>query len=361
LKIKNLKLTNFRNWEDKVFSFNDKVLIYGPNARGKTNILESIYLAATTRSFRGHDAEMVSENKDFMKLEVLFEKDKEVDIEIFFNKSDRVEKEFKIMGNKRPTIDFVGEFSAIIFSPEDLNLVSGTPADKRRYLSFTIGQKDRQYLYDLLNYKKILRQRNELLRRADLGIIKEEIDIWDRSLAEYGQRVIDKRNKLEDFINERINKYYYKLSSDERLIKFCYQPSTKEESLIKGLQQARGRDLNERTTTVGPHRDSWELYVDNCLAEGYASRGEYRTLILALKLCERDYFIERDGVAPVILLDDVFSELDENRRKYLVEAFSDSQLIITTTDLDHLDESFKNAFQLIDVENLQPKLDISLD
>lgn len=154
MKIKKIKLTNFRNWEGREFSFSEKVLIYGPNARGKTNILEAVYLSATTRSFRGRDTEIITDGQDFMKTEVVFEKDREIDIGIIFKGSERTEKEFRIMGQRRSAIDFVGEFSAIIFSPEDINLISGTPSDKRRYLSFTIGQKDRGYLYDLLNYKK---------------------------------------------------------------------------------------------------------------------------------------------------------------------------------------------------------------
>ena len=360
MKIKKLNLTNFRNWEGKSFSFLDKVLIYGPNARGKTNILEAIYLAATTRSFRGRDAEIINENKDFMKVDVVFEKDTEIDIGIIFKNSEKKEKDFKIMGRKRPAIDFVGEFSAIVFSPDDINLISGTPADKRRYLSYTIGQKDRGYLYDLLNYKKILRQRNELLRRGDRGMINEEIDIWDKSISDYGQRIIEKRKDLEVFINERLNGYYQRLSGDNKLTEFIYQPSTKDQGLLKFLKENREKDIFEKTTTVGPHRDSWEVLVDNNVAEGYASRGEYRTLILALKLCERDYFISRDGIAPVVLLDDVFSELDEDRRKYLVEAFSDSQLIITTTDLDHLNDSLQSDFQLINIDGLQPELDFNL-
>lgn len=361
MKIKKIKLTNFRNWEGREFSFSEKVLIYGPNARGKTNILEAVYLSATTRSFRGRDTEIITDGQDFMKTEVVFEKDREIDIEIIFKGSERTEKEFKIMGQKRPAIDFVGEFSAIVFSPEDINLISGTPADKRRYLSFTIGQKDRGYLYDLLNYKKILTQRNELLRRADLGTIKDEIDIWDKSLAEYGQRIIDKRKDLETYINERINKYYQLLSGDDRHVIFEYKSSAPDCKLKEGLTVSRDRDIAEKTTTTGPHRDSWDVLIDGKIAEGYASRGEYRTLILALKLCERDYFVERDGVAPVILLDDVFSELDHDRRKYLVEAFSDSQLIITTTDLDHLDKSLQEDFQLIDINGLQPELNFNLE
>jgi len=211
LKIKQLKLTNFRNWEGRVFNFEKKVLIYGPNARGKTNILEAIYLAATTRSFKGREADVITHQKDFMKLEAILKKDDEVDVEIIFKEAEKKEKEFRIMGQRRPAIDFVGSFSAIIFSPDDLNLISGTPSDKRRYLSFTIGQKDKEYLYDLLNYKKILKQRNELLRRADMGTIMEEIDVWDRSLAEYGEKIASKRKRLEGFINSKINNYYHQI------------------------------------------------------------------------------------------------------------------------------------------------------
>lgn len=357
MKIKEITLTNFRNWEEKSFNFSEKVLIYGPNAKGKTNILEAIYLVATTRSFRGREAEVIKSKADFMKVNALIEKDdKEVDVEITFKNTDRIEKEFKIKEKKRPTIDFVGEFSAIVFSPDDINLISGTPSDKRRYLSYTIGQKDKEYLYDLLNYKKILRQRNELLKKADLGTIKEEIDIWDASLSEYGQKVIEKRKQLEGYINKKISYYYEKLSGQEKKIKFIYQPAILDKTMNESLKDVRDKDILEKTTTVGPHRDSWDLLIDEVSACGYASRGEYRTLILALKLCERDYFVDRDGILPVVLLDDVFSELDERRRGYLIDAFSGSQIIITTTDLEHLRESLRGEFQIIPINGVQPQI-----
>lgn len=355
MRIKNISLTNFRNWGGRDFSFSEKVLIYGPNAKGKTNILEAIYMISTTRSFRGREAGVIKDGADFMKLSAMIEKDKEIDVEVTFKNTDRIEKEFKIQDKKRPTIDFVGEFSAIIFSPDDINLISGTPSDKRRYLSYTIGQKDKEYLYDLLNYKKILRQRNELLKKVDLGIINDEIDIWDTSLAEPGQKVIKKRKELEEYVNKKLSYYYQKLSGEERKVEFSYLPADRRKTLKEALKEVRRRDVVERTTTVGPHRDSWDLLIDGVPACGYASRGEYRTLILALKLCERDYFVDRDGILPAVLLDDVFSELDERRRGYLIDAFSGSQLIITTTDLEHLDESLRSEFQIILINGPQPQ------
>lgn len=351
-----MSLKNFRNWGERSFDLSERVLIFGPNAQGKTNILEAVYLAATSRSFRGKDKEMIKEGQEFSRVEAIITKDGPVDVEISLQKSEGVVKSFQIQGRKRPAIDFVGEFSAIIFSPDDINLISAPPEEKRRYLSYTIGQKDRQYLYDLLNYKKILRQRNELLKRCDMGTIKEEIDVWDTSLSQYGEHIIKKRKDLAGFINERISEYYKNLSSEERSIEFRYQPSIKLGELKEQLFVNRDKDIRERNTTVGPHRDDWEILIDHLPAEGYASRGEERTLILALKLCERDYFASRDGILPVVLLDDVFSELDENRRRYLIESFKDSQIILTTTDLDHLDESLREGFQLINIDALQPTL-----
>jgi DNA replication and repair protein RecF len=357
MKISALKLTNFRNWEERSFEFSDRVLIYGPNAQGKTNILEALYLLATTRSFRGREAELIKKNTDFLRLFGKIENERDSEIEITFQKnSSKIEKTFQINGQKRPTIDFVGEFSAIVFSPEDLQLVSGPPELKRRYLSFTIGQKDREYLYDLLNYKKVLKQRNDLLKRWDLGTIREEIDIWDQKLAEYGQKVIDKRKALEEFINKRIKNYYQNLSGEEIEVSFVYEPSLVSENLGQSLVANRERDIRDKITSVGPHRDSWILEVGGVDAAGICSRGEYRTLILALKLCERDWFLSKSADNPVILLDDVFSELDESRRKYLVEAFSGSQLIITTTDLEHLDGEFLTGTQLVNINNQDLRL-----
>jgi len=349
-----LKLNNFRNWETVELSLSDRVLIYGPNALGKTNILESLYALATTRSFRGKDAEIISLNSTTSRIEGNVKKeDKEVNVSISYEQNDlRPNKTFKINDKPKSAIDFVGEFAAIVFSPEDLNLLAGPPEDKRRYMSFTIGQRDREYLFSLLNYKKILRQRNELLKKADLGIIKEEIDIWDKTLAENGELVVEKRKELSEFINKRLESYYLELSGKEKGLTFNYRPSQAGKTLADALKDSRERDIRERITTVGPHRDSWEIEISDGPAYKYVSRGELRTIVLALKLCERDWFLARGSEKPVVLLDDVFSELDEERRRYLVSAFKGSQLVITTTDLDHLDQSLRNGTQLINIENI---------
>jgi DNA replication and repair protein RecF len=351
LKITSLKLTNFRNWPEANFEFSDRVLIYGPNAQGKTNILEALFILATTRSFRGKDAEIINTDSDFLRIEGVFDKEKPIEVTAVFNRNgNKVEKEFQIEGKKRPAIDFIGQFSAIVFSPDDLLLISGPPELKRRYLSFTIGQRDREYLYNLLNYKKILKQRNELLKKADIGTIRDEIDIWDHNLAENGQKVIDARKKLADFINEKFSSYYKDLSGEERTLEFVYEPELTADNLADSLKEVRDKDIWEKNTTVGPHRDSLSILIDGHQAQDYASRGEYRTIILALKLCERDWFLARGGEPPIVLLDDVFSELDAGRRKYLVEAFAGSQIIITTTDLDHLDAELQVGTQLVNIE-----------
>lgn len=351
MRIKSLKLQNFRNWSEKSLAFEDRVLIYGPNAKGKTNILEAAYFVATTRSFRGKEISVIKEGEEFSKITASIEKDRSFDAEVIIKNSEtKTIKEFRIDEKKRSSVDFVGEFVAIVFSPDDLLLISGPPEIKRRYLSFTIGQRDREYLYCLLNYKKVLRHRNELLK-CDRGTILDEIDIWDEHLSENGQKIIDKRKELENFINERFQKYYQELAGEARNINFRYDPQLWGTKLRESLLNARDRDMNERVTTVGPHRDSWIIEMDGNNAALVASRGEYRTLILALKLCERDFFLSKDDEQPVILLDDVFSELDEQRRRYLVDAFSGSQLIITTTDLDHLHPDFRMGTQLINIED----------
>lgn len=348
MKIKSLKLTNFRNWPEKNLEFSDRILIYGPNAQGKTNILEALYIVATTRSFRGREVDVISKGSDFARIEAVVEKDKEISSEVILRKNGlKTEKEFRIAEKKRSGVDFIGEFSCIVFSPDDLLLISGPPELKRRYLSFTIGQNDREYLFNLLNYKKILRQRNELLRIGDQGMINEEIDIWDKNLAEYGQKVIEARLQLAEFINRKLSQYYQELSGDQKSLTFVYEPAILSEDLLESLKEVRKRDISERTTTVGPHRDSWRIEINGENAADFASRGEYRTIILALKLCERDWFATKSEEKPVVLLDDVFSELDSERRKYLVEAFLGSQIIITTTDLDHLDPSLQIGTQLV--------------
>lgn len=353
MKIKSITLNNFRNWDEKSLNFGDRVLIYGPNAQGKTNILEALYIVATTRSFRGKEAEIIKKGEDFTRVQAVIETDRDFQVDVVVkNQESKLEKEFKINEKKKPTIDFVGAFSAIVFSPEDISVITGPPEGKRRHLSFTLGQKDREYLFDLLNYKKTLKHRNELLKRADRGTINDEIDIWDQNLADYGEKIIEKRRKLEEFINERFSNYYFELSGENHELKFSYEPELWGENLKESLLNSRERDIHAKTTTVGPHRDSWSIFIDNMDATKFCSRGELRTVILALKMTERDFFVSKDPNPPVILLDDVFSELDASRRRYLLGAFTGSQLIITTTDLDHLDPSFRESTQLINITEL---------
>lgn len=351
MKIKSLKLTNFRNWRRQDFDFGERAVIYGDNTQGKTNILEAIFFAATTRSFRGKDQEIITEGEDFAKIEATIEKSKTLISEIIFKKIEngKVEKEYRINEKTRPGIDFVGEFATVVFSPDDLLLVSGAPDVKRKYMSFTIGQNDREYLFDLLNYKRVLRQRNELLKRAGIGTVEREIDIWDTNLADFGEKIIEKRRELEEVFNKKLSFYWKELTNEEKMVDFEYMPRLWGKTLIESLKNSRERDLFDKYTNVGPHRDTWKLKINEKNVVGFASRGEYRTLILALKLCERDFAVEKKGELPVILLDDVFSELDAKRRRYLIEAFTGSQIIITTTDLDHLDESFRASTQQIKV------------
>lgn len=358
MKITSLKLTNFRNWEEVSLDFSDRVLIYGPNAMGKTNILEAVYILATTRSFRGRDAEVIKKGENFLRIEGVINKgEKEIPLQAIFSRTGvKAEREFRISDKKRPSIDFIGSFSAIVFSPDDLSLITGTPELKRRYMSFTIGQRDKEYLFNLLNYKKILKQRNELLKKADLGVIRDEIDIWDQNLAENGQKIIEARENLTEFINKRISGYYLDLSGEEKEIKFLYEPANSEDALLESLKVSRDRDIWEKNTTQGPHRDNVQILIGGEDAAQVASRGEFRTIILALKLCERDWFLKKSDDPPIVLLDDVFSELDAKRRKYLVKAFAGSQMVITTTDLDHLDPELQVGTQLVNIENVLQRL-----
>lgn len=351
MKIKSLELTNFRNWRRQDFEFSERVVIFGDNAQGKTNILEAIFFAATSKSFRGKDQSVITEGTEFAKIEAALDKGKSLKSEIIFKKTEKgkLEKEYRINENTRPTIDFVGEFAVVVFSPDDLLLVSGAPDIKRRYMSFTIGQNDREYLFDLLNYKRILKQRNELLKRSGMGVIEREIDVWDTGLSEYGEKIIEKRRELEEMFNKKLSHYYGELSGEDKGVEFEYLPALWGKNLLESLGKSRERDFFDKYTNVGPHRDTWNLKIDNKEVTGFASRGEYRTLILALKLCERDFALEKKGELPVVLLDDVFSELDAKRRRYLIEAFAGAQVIITTTDLDHLDEAFRSSTQQIKV------------
>jgi DNA replication and repair protein RecF len=355
MQIKSLKLENWRNHNLYSFDFNGTTILAGPNASGKTNFLEAIYYLACGKSFRSKDTHLVNWDKDFLRVQGVVQKegvDKE--LLVVLEKRDKVVKTVKIKGQKKPSSHLLGELYCVIFTPEEIELISTLPEARRRYLNMILSQVDRQYAYHLIHFKRSLEHRNSLLRRINQGLArKEELEVWDGRVAEYGAYIMKKREEYLKEINQNIAKHYVSLSGAKDKLKIKYLPSVPLADgwagFVQKLVDNREKDILAGVTTVGPHRDDVEFVLNGRNVIEFASRGEFRTVVLALKLAEVDYFTKKTGERPVLLLDDVFSELDIARRELLSQIFQNQQTIVTTTDLDHVSNSVIKQSKVVEI------------
>lgn len=335
--VKSLKLKNYRNYNLLNIEFDSKTnILYGDNAQGKTNILEALYLSGTTKSHRGtKDRDIIQFGNDESHIEMFIEKDG-IDFQVDMHLKKNSPKGIAV--NKIP-LKRAGELFGIIhfvfFSPEDLNIIKEGPAGRRRFIDLELSQLDKVYLNSLSNYNRIINQRNSLLkdmyREEHLA---ETLDIWDIQLVQYGNKVIEERKKFIDKMNSIISKIHFHLTGGKEDIKLVYEPSVGSMTLEQALKKNRERDLRMKSTSVGPHRDDICFMSGNIDVRKFGSQGQQRTAALALKLSEIELVKELIKDTPVLLLDDVLSELDKNRQNYLLDSIHDIQTIITCTGLD---------------------------
>lgn len=344
--IKSIQLSNFRNYEKLDISFDSETnIIYGDNAQGKTNILEAAYLSGTTKSHKGSkDKEMIRFGEDEAHIRTIVEKnDKEYRIDMHLRKNGAKGVAINKMPIKKAS-ELFGILNIVFFSPEDLNIIKNGPAERRRFIDLELCQLDKIYLSNLSKYNKTLVQRNRLLK--DIAYRPDLIDtlqVWDMQLLEYGRHVIKKRREFVNELNEIIQDIHSNISGGREKLILKYEPSIDDIFFEDELLKARSRDLKLCQTTVGPHRDDMLFSVDGVDIRKYGSQGQQRTSALSLKLSEISLVKKNINSTPVLLLDDVLSELDGNRQNYLLNSLSDTQTIITCTGLD---EFVKNRFQV---------------
>lgn len=347
--IKSLQLQNFRSYKDQTFKFpSGATLIIGPNTSGKTNLLEAIYLLATGKSFRAQlDEEMISYGKELARIKAEVESEEGVEeLEILLTRGQvgnqrTTKKQYLINGVKKRQVDFIGYLNCVLFGPEDLEIVVNSPAIRRDYLDSVLEQVDRDYRRANLSYKKSLRQRNRLLEQIrDKGRAKSSLFLWNKLLLENGDVISQKRKELIDFVNQQpdyfgdlVINYEKSLLSPQRLEKY------QEKEIVAGM------------TLIGPHRDDFTLNLVNGDEERnlhlFGSRGEQRTAVFSLKLAELEYVAEKIEQRPVLLLDDIFSELDHQRRQHLVKVIPKQQTIITTTDIHLVEPAYRRKVKMI--------------
>ena len=344
MRIKSLALNDFRNIENISIEFDKGLnIIYGDNAQGKTNILESIYVAGTTRSHKGSkDKEMIKLGEDEAHIRIILEKDdldRKIDMHLKKSKSKGVAVD-GIPVHK--SADIFGIVQLIFFSPEDLSMIKDGPAERRRFIDMELSQIEKIYLYNLSKYNKILTQRNNLLKQIsyDTGL-SDTLDVWDEQLVSTGLEIIKSRRKFIFELNEIIKPIHEKLTGGKEELEIEYNPNVSEEDFKDKLKSGRNSDIYQKTTLTGPQRDDINFYINKNDVRKYGSQGQQRSTALSLKLSEIELFKKKTGDNPILLLDDVLSELDRSRQNYLIESIGDIQTIITCTGLEEFVDNKK--------------------
>ena len=311
-------------------------IFYGDNAQGKTNILEAVYLSGTTKSHRGtKDRDMIQFGANESHIETIVEKNG-IKYQIDMHLKKNSPKGIAI--NKIPirkASELFGIINIVFFSPEDLNIIKNGPGERRRFIDLELSQLDKVYLNNLSNYNRIVNQRNHLLKEIDYnkGAL-ETLDIWDMQLIQYGNKIVERRQKFIEEINKIISNIHKKLTGNRENIKIVYEPSNGALSFEQALLKNKEKDLRIKSTSVGPHRDDIAFLVSDIDIRKYGSQGQQRTAALSLKLSEIELVKQSIHDTPVLLLDDVLSELDKHRQNYLLDSIHDIQTLITCTGVD---------------------------
>ncbi len=343
--LKNLNLTNFRNYSALFVDFDNRpTVLVGNNAAGKSNILEAIYLLSTTKSQRVEtEDELIRQGEEFLRVEGFID-EPETALMVLINKPTAevsFRKRVLVNGISRRVVDFIGNLPAVIFYPSDINMVTGPPSLRRWHLDLGLAQIDPQYKRDLTLYEQFLTARNRVLKAVREGKARlDELDYWTNELVNKGKSISQKRKVLFEFIN--------KLEKPLGEFRFEYKQS---EISLERLQETNGREIAAAATLIGPHRDDFVVMLEGRHLSHFGSRGEQRTATLAFKLAQLEYMAKILGKRPILLLDDVFSELDGEHRAHVVEVVGKQQTIIATVELENIPKEFLDQARILRVED----------
>lgn len=344
--IESIELKNYRNYEYLYIELDPATnILYGDNAQGKTNILEAAYLCGTTKSHRGsRDREIIRFGQEESHIRMMVRRDgisRKIDVHLKKNKS----KGIAVDGIPiKKASELFGIVNLVFFSPEDLNIIKNGPGERRRFLDMELCQLDKIYLQDLAGYNQVLNQRNKLLKDISFSPrLADTLDVWDMQLVHYGKKIIGARKRFIGELNGMIRELHASLTGGRESIYLNYEPNVEEELLEERLAASRDRDLKFKQSSVGPHRDDFCVQVNDIDIRKFGSQGQQRTAALSLKLSELALVKKRIGENPVLLLDDVLSELDSSRQNYLLQSIHQIQTLITCTGLD---EFVSNRFEI---------------
>ena len=335
--IKNVSLTGFRNLSKLYMEPSAQInVIYGSNAQGKTNFLEALYFCAMGRSMRGkQDKQLIAfeETESHIRMEVQRR-----------HGGDRIDVHLKREEKKgiavngipvRKLGELFGTLYAVVFSPENLAIVKEGPGERRRFMDMELCQLSRVYYYDLQQYYRVLKQRNDLLKEIQkTPALADTLFVWDAQLADYGERLIRARRSFLEQLNGTAAEKLERLTGGTDRLTTAYRPNCEEGQLAERLEKHRERDIFFKSTQSGPHKDDISFTIDGREVKVYGSQGQQRSVALAVRLAEIDLIYAETGETPVLLLDDVFSELDENRQRFLLESIDGLQAFITCTGIE---------------------------
>lgn len=340
--ITNLKLVNFRNYNELILEINKGLnVFFGNNAAGKTNILEAIYMTAITKSYRTtKENEVVNFNESYSNIFVNYvdKLDRNSKVQIYIDKESKKKIKEDDIDVKRAS-DYIGKYNIVIFSPESLDIIKGSPKNRRKFIDVLLSQLSKMYLVKLQEYNKVLTIKNTLLKNESGNIDNDYLDILDEKLSGYIEYIVHERTNLINKINEYAKRIHSNLTNNLENIEIKYVSEfigLNVNEIYNVLKKNRFYDTLKKSSSKGIQRDDIEVYINDLEVKTYGSQGQNRTSLLTLKLSELEILRDEKEDTPILLLDDVLSELDNNRIEYLLEYIKDYQTIITTTEIDTL-------------------------
>ena len=364
MRIKKLKVENFRNLENLDIEFSEGVnIIYGNNAQGKTNIIESIYIFSFGKSFRANkDIELLKFDKEYFLSNIeIMKKDRELEMDFGFDKISN-KKMIKVNGVIQKKIsDIIGKLNVVVFKPEDIKIVTDSPSIRRKYIDYLISSISKSYLENITKYKKVMEERNNLLKEIKLRLKGSKnldetdsnfLDVYDKLLSKLNCEIYNERKRVIEKLNNHIYDIHLKLTenyiNNEKLhIKYVSNVAEDIEKMYNNLSKSRLNDINKGYTSLGIHRDDYIISINSLDVSIYGSQGQKKSSIISLKLSELKVIEEVIGEKPVLLLDDYMSELDEKRRLKFLDIIEDIQIIITTTHKISIDGK-ENTYFYVD-------------
>jgi DNA replication and repair protein recF len=364
MRIKKLKVENFRNLENLDIEFSEEVnIIYGNNAQGKTNIIESIYIFSFGKSFRANkDIELLKFDKEYFLSNIeIIKKDRELEMDFGFDKISN-KKMIKVNGVIQKKIsDIIGKLNVVVFKPEDIKIVTDSPSIRRKYIDYLISSISKSYLENITKYKKVMEERNNLLKEIKLRLKGSKnldeidsnfLDVYDKLLSKLNCEIYNERKSVIEKLNNYIYDIHLKLTenyiNNEKLhIKYVSNVAEDIEKMYNNLSKSRLNDINKGYTSLGIHRDDYIISINSLDVSIYGSQGQKKSSIISLKLSELKVIEEVIGEKPVLLLDDYMSELDEKRRLKFLDIIEDIQIIITTTHKISIDGK-ENTYFYVD-------------